>query len=450
MKKFKYLLIGLLSSVLVPLSVNAASGKIAITGSSTVVNGNTATVTVTISSSTAIGSWEVDLNYDKNYLKLTSSTAEAGGTLMVGYTNSASGVKSKTYTFKFKTLKTGSTKLSIDSYDVYANDFSSMTMSAGSKTIKIITQEELEASYSKNNDLGSLAIEGYEISPTFNKETLEYSAVVPEDVKEINILAKASDSKSSVSGAGKQEVTSGINSFEIIVRAENGAEKVYKLNVEVKDANPINVTANKTDYTVVKQRENLPAMPTYQEYDVSISGIDIPAYKNDNTGLILVGLKDSTGEIKLFIYDEKKKDYSIYNEIGVNKITVYPLATDEKLAGYTKGKVKINDTEVDGYYMDKNSRFIVLYGVNVETGEKGFYLYDKENQSIVKYNDEYINELQKKVDLYSYIIIGFAGLVVILLLIIILKKPKKKKKQNPPKVTTVTYDENDNEITEIN
>ena len=36
-----------------------------------------------------------------------------------------------------------------------------------------MTQEELEASYSKDNDLKSLSVEGFEISPEFDKDVTE-------------------------------------------------------------------------------------------------------------------------------------------------------------------------------------------------------------------------------------------------------------------------------------
>lgn len=89
--------------LIIPISVNAASGTIKVTGTSQVVVGNRVTLTVTLSSSTAIGSWEMDLSYDKNYLELVSTNSEGNGTRMVN--SSATGVKSKSYTFTFKTKK---------------------------------------------------------------------------------------------------------------------------------------------------------------------------------------------------------------------------------------------------------------------------------------------------------------------------------------------------------
>ena len=425
MKKFKCFLT-LIALFIMPMVVNAASGSIKVSGTSTAVVGNKVTVTVTLSSSTKIGSWQMNLNYDKSYLQLTSSSAEAGGTVMANST--ASGVKSKSYTFTFKALKTGSTKVSVSSYLAYAfDDLSELSLSSGSKTIKLITQEQLEASYSKDNNLKSLSIDGYELTPAFSKDILEYNVVVPENTKQVTINAAKNDSKASLDGIGTFDVTQGTNSFEIVVRAENGSEKTYKITVEVKDSNPINVTVNGTNYTVVKIKENLPTINSYQETIIKINSFDVPAYHSDITNITLVGLKDAEGNIKLFIYDAEKNEYSNYNEMLGNKITIYPLNTNKIIKGYKKTKININDIEVDAYVYDNVSDFAVVYGINVETGDEGFYLFDKKDGTFVKYNDEYVNSLNEKVELYTYIIFGFIGLFVILFFIC-LKLIRKNKK----------------------
>lgn len=433
MRFWKYIVFLVLTFIILPISVWAATGKITVTSASQVVEKNKVTVTVTLSSSVGIGSWEMALKYDKAYLQLTSSTAEAGGTGMVGASSSDSGIKKQTYTFVFRTLKKGSTTVSVTGYEAYAaSDMSEMNLTATSKTIKIITQEELEASYSKDNNLASLAVEGSSLTPDFSKDILEYSTIVSEDTKEITITAKASDSKSSVVGDGKHEVTSGTNTFEIIVKAENGSEKTYRVIVEVKDANPINVSLGDNNYTVVKLKENMPGAPSYQETTINIEGFDVPAYTSEFTHLTLVGLKDSLGNINLYIYDNGK--YTIYKEIGFNKVTIYPLNTNESLDGYTKQDVVINDIKVTGYKYNNNSRFIIIYGINIDTGEKDFYLYDTKNQSLTIYNNEYINELVKQNQMYTYIIFGFIGILILLIItIIILIRKKKVKKDKPNK-----------------
>lgn len=434
MKRIKKIFMAMLIGLLFPCIVNAASGSINIASSSTVVVGNKVTVTVTISSGTKMGSWQMSLNYDKSYLQLTNSTARDGGTFMIDYAEDP-GVLKKTYTFTFKTLKSGTTKLSVDGYRAYvSSDLSALSLSANTKQIRIITQAELEASYSKNNNLSALEVEGFTLTPEFKTDILEYFVVVPENTKEVNIKATVQDKRASVNGIGTQAVNPGANKFSVIVRAQSGAEKTYVINVEVKDENPINVTVNGKNYTVVKIKENLPAASLYTETTININGFEIPAYKNDNTNLVLVGLKDEEGNISLYIYNKDKNEYQEYNEIGVNKITIYPLTSNEEIKGYKKDTITINGVKVDGYYYTKDSDYVIIYGINVETGDKGFYMYDKKMQSLIKYNDEYIIDLNKKIELYTYIIIGFSGVFILMIIIMIVlakKKSGKKKKQKP-------------------
>ena len=401
MKRIKKFFMAMLIGLLFPCIVNAASGSINIASSSTVVVGNKVTVTVTISSGTKMGSWQMSLNYDKSYLQLTNSTARDGGTFMIDYAEDP-GVLKKTYTFTFKTLKSGTTKLSVDGYRAYvSSDLSALSLSANTKQIRIITQAELEASYSKNNNLSALEVEGFTLTPEFKTDILEYSVVVPENTKEVNIKATVQDKRASVNGIGTQAVNPGANKFSVVVRAQSGAEKTYVINVEVKDENPINVTVNGKNYTVVKIKENLPAASLYTETTININGFEIPAYKNDNTNLVLVGLKDEEGNISLYIYNKDKNEYQEYNEIGVNKITIYPLTSTEEIKGYKKDTITINGVKVDGYYYTKDSDYVIIYGINVETGDKGFYMYDKKMQSLIKYNDEYIIDLSKKIGIIT-------------------------------------------------
>ncbi len=453
MKRIKKFFMAMLIGLLFPCIVNAASGSINIASSSTVVVGNKVTVTVTISSGTKMGSWQMSLNYDKSYLQLTNSTARDGGTFMIDYAEDP-GVLKKTYTFTFKTLKSGTTKLSVDGYRAYvSSDLSALSLSANTKQIRIITQAELEASYSKNNNLSALEVEGFTLTPEFKTDILEYSVVVPENTKEVNIKATVQDKRASVNGIGTQAVNPGANKFSVVVRAQSGAEKTYVINVEVKDENPINVTVNGKNYTVVKIKENLPAASLYTETTININGFEIPAYKNDNTNLVLVGLKDEEGNISLYIYNKDKNEYQEYNEIGVNKITIYPLTSNEEIKGYKKDTITINGVKVDGYYYTKDSDYVIIYGINVETGDKGFYMYDKKMQSLIKYNDEYIIDLNKKIELYSYIIIGFSGVFILMIIIMISlakKKSGKQKKQKPIEKEIKKNVDEKNVIEEIN
>lgn len=429
MKKIKILLVALVCTLLIPSMVSAASGSISVSGSSSAVVGNKVTVTVTLSSSTSIGSWQMALNYDKSYLQLVSSTAEAGGTTMAA--SSASGVKSKSYTFVFKTLKTGSTRVSVSSYLAYAfSDLSEISLTSSSKNISIITQEQLEASYSKNNNLKDLTVtvgeEVYEISPEFDADTLEYQVTVPTGTTSVTVDATRADSTASVDGDGEIEVTEGLNTIPIVVTAQNGEEKTYTLTINVEDQNPINVKVDGTDYTVVKSDTLLTAPTTFMQSSVEIDGFDIPAFVNDVIDYTLVGLKDSEGNISLYRYEDG--EYTLYNELSSKSYTLVPVPFTEEL-DYLKTTVEINGVTMDAYRYDEDSPLVIINALDLETGKEDFYLYDPASGAAVLFDDSFIKNANQTIEYYTYVIIAFGGALFLMLILIFVLLHSTKKKQ---------------------
>ena len=431
MKRIKMLLVGLICALFMPSVVNAASGSISVSGASSAVVGNRVTITVTLSSSTPIGSWQMDLNYDREYLQLVSSSAEAGGTAMVN--SSASGTRSKSYTFVFKTLKTGSTRVSVSSYLAYAySDLSQLDLSTSSKTIRIMTQEELEATYSKNNNLKDITVtvgeETYELDPEFNSDTLEYSVTVPTGTTLVQVEATRSDSTASVDGDGEIEVTEGLNTIPIVVTAQNGEEKTYTLVVNVEDQNPINVTVDGESFTVVKSATLLTAPASYTETTVQIDGFDIPAFVNEAIGYTLVGLKDESGNVSLYRYLDG--DYSLYNEFNTKSYTLVPVSFTEEL-DYIKTTVEINGVTVDAYKYSEDSNLVIINALNLEAGEESLYLYDPKDGAVILFDDSFIKEANQTIEYYSYVILAFGGAIFLMLILIfaLLHSTKKKQKK---------------------
>lgn len=411
--------------ILVPISVQAASCNIKVSGGSQAVVGNTITVNVTLNSNSPMGSWEYLLNYNSSYLKLVS-----GSTSVADYAANAS-TKSKTYTLKFQALKSGTTNINIGSYLVYAFDETQMSVNVSNQTVKIITQAELEASYSKDNNLKNLEVEGYQLSPEFNKDTLEYNVSVPSTVDKVNILASKNDANATVTGDGEKEVVEGSNTFDIVVKAQNGAEKIYKVNVEVEDLNPIEIKVGDKKYRIVKRAEILSKPSSYEETTITINNVEVPAFKSEATGFTLVGIKDEEGNIFLAIYDEKTKEYTIYNEFTSNNLILYLKEFPSPLDGYIKSKIKINNIEVEVYRYKENSRFVICYGMNIENGKYDYYSYDTKEKTFQIVNDEEINDLKEDIKTYKTICIVFAGifLFIFLLTICILISKKRKRKK---------------------
>jgi len=425
-RKFLNLLI-LVCLLLVPFKVLAADASISVSGTSSAVVGSTVTVTVKLSSSTGIGSWEYLINYDSSMLKLVE-----GKTKVADFTDVKGGVTSKSYTLKFKALKSGSAKVSVGSYAMYSyTDEAAMNVSAGSKTVKIMTQAELEASYSKNNNLSKLSVEGYELSPAFNKDTLQYTVELPSNVENIKVSASVADKKAKVSGTGDVAVSEGENKIDVVVTAENGSTKTYTIIANVVDANPITVNVSGVDYTIIKRASLLTIPELFTETTVNIDDVEIPAFYSEITKLTLVGLKDNVGNIKLFVYKDGK--YEEYRELKLSNTTLMLKNIKEK-EYFLTGTVTINDVKYDCLKVSKSSEFALFYALNMATGKEDYYLYDSNEQTLQRYDDELINvlskEIQEKEDSAKilYIIIAVLTIFIIVVIVVFSVKNNKIKK----------------------
>lgn len=424
MKKIKYLLFSLVLSVLFLPTALASSATVGVKVSSNqVVVGKNITVTVTVSSADPLGSWEYILNYDKSLVTLTSTNVAPK---VVDYASGPS-TKSQSYTYTFKTNKKGSAKFSISGANVVGFDESRMSVNNGSKTVSIITQAELEASYSTNNNLSSLSVEGYELKETFNKDTLEYSLDIDSEVKQINILAKKADGKSSVTGTGKKDLTEGLNKFEITVTSQKGTTKTYVLNVNVKELNPIIVTVNGKNYSIVKKSSYLTIPENYEVTTYLYHEEEIEVLHNKELDYTLIGLKNEEGSISLYKYTEKNDTFTLYKEFTFNKIILTLLDHDLALKGYTKTTIKIDKQEIDALEYKGISDFVLIYGVDTSTGKEGYYQYDKKNNIIQLYNENLVNKLNDEKQNYLYITILFGGCLLLAIIIVFIQNGKNRK-----------------------
>lgn len=445
MKRVLKLLGALILPFMFMLNVNAASANVSVSASANqVIVGRNVVVYVVVSSASPIGSWEYTLNYDTSVFKLVSSDV---GLHYASYANNAN-TKSVTYKYTFTALKSGSCNFYVDSVAVVGWDETIFSAVNGAKRVYTLTYAEYQASLSSNNNLESLEVEGYEISPVFDKDVLEYQVKVNEDETLINVKAIAEDNSATINGAGEIEVTAGNNTIDIVVIAENGAEKTYKLSVEVIDKNPINVKVSGKKYTVVKIANNLVKPESFSESKVVIDAFEIPAFYSEILEFTVVGLKDENGTISLFIY--KDSTYTKYIELNFGNITVYPLSIKEDLKNYTKGTVKLQNNEIDCLYLKKSSRYKILYGINVETAEKGYFTYDSKDNTLVHYDSEYADSLNQKIVMLTYSTIAFmASTLLALCAIIGLSKKKKTKKKEISKEEPIVEEEKMDDTKEL-
>ena len=335
---------------------------------------------------------------------------------------------SVTYTFVAKAAGTATiTVKPIDAADYDGNVFSavkSVTITVGNKTTS--TKKDL----SSDNTLSSLSIDGVNLEPAFNKNTTSYNVNLEAGVTKINVKATPNDKSAQVTGIGEIEVSEGNNNIEVVVTAENGSTKTYTITANVKEYDPINVKVENSKYTVVRNIKNVTAPNGYEETKIKIKGEEVPAFKNKTTGYTLVLLKDDKGNQNFYIYKDKK--YILYKEYTFNKIILYPMELKKVPKGYKKTKITFNDDKIIAYKKNKKSNYALIYGMNVETGKKHIYMYDKEEDTLQIYNDELNDVSDEKIEQYKMLIAGLSGLSVLLfliLIIVIMKNHKHNKEQ---------------------
>lgn len=337
---------------------------------------------------------------------------------------------SVTYTFVAKAAGTATiTVKPIDAADYDGNVFSavkSVTITVGNKTTTSSTKKDL----SSDNTLSLLSIDGVNLEPAFNKNTTSYNVNLEAGVTKINVKATPNDKSAKVTGIGEIEVSEGNNNIEVVVTAENGSTKTYTITANVKEYDPINVKVENSKYTVVRNIKNVTAPNGYEETKIKIKGEEVPAFKNKTTGYTLVLLKDDKGNQNFYIYKDKK--YILYKEYTFNKIILYPMELKKVPKGYKKTKITFNDDKIIAYKKNKKSNYALIYGMNVETGKKHIYMYDKEEDTLQIYNDELNDVSDEKIEQYKMLIAGLSGLSVLLfliLIIVIMKNHKHNKEQ---------------------
>lgn len=423
MKKISLIIFSIILSLVFINKVSASSATIsASSNKSTVIVGDTVTITVKVSSSANLGSWNFDVVPSSN---LTFVSSSFGG-LFVADQSPTTTTKSKTYTFTFKAKSSGTGTVKISNARVI--DFDSeenMSINISNSSFRIMTQSELEATYSKNNYLSNLEVEGYSLTPEFNKDTLEYNLDLEYGTESINIIATKEDSRSSIDGIGEVLLSQGMNVIKVVVTAENGSTRIYIINANVKELDPINVTIDGKNYSVVREEQFLPNVnSTYLPKIIQVDGKDVPAYYSSVTDFTLVGLKDEIGNINLYIYKDGK--YTLYNELNFNQLSVYLLNMDEALLpdGYDKKDIVIGDNTIIGYVRD-GYEFAIIYGLNIATGEKHLYKYDAKENTLQRVE----NIDSSKESLYFNIILGSFGFTAVSYIIFINLLSKKNKEQ---------------------
>ena len=165
MENIKKILLGfslLFITLLVNVDKVSAACSVSVSTTRNVIVGNTFKVSTTVSSD--VGSWYYVLSYDSSKVQLISGNPKVVGVIGDGKTN----------TYTFKALRSGTANFSVVNTALASNSTNkACSASSGSASVIMKTQAEIEASYSRNNNLSGLQVANTELSPAFNPDVTE-------------------------------------------------------------------------------------------------------------------------------------------------------------------------------------------------------------------------------------------------------------------------------------
>jgi len=338
----------------------------------------------------------------------------------------------QTSTFTFTAKKEGTVTITVSPVGTIG-DYDNEVYTGGSRslTIRVIKKTQtpsidVNKTYSKNNYLNSLSIEEYEIIPEFNKEKNEYEVTLEPGTEEININASVEDKNASIKGVGKVKITEGINTIKIVVTAENGNERTYQIIANSPEKDPINVKIGGKKYTVIKRKELIGSKSGYEESEEKINGFTIPSLYNEVTKVTLVGVKDEDGNITLVSYDSKTGDYELYNEFTFDIMNLY--IHEKEDSQYKPIKLDINGVSTTGYKLDGVDDFYLVYATNTVTGYEGYYIYDKKENSVQRYDTTAIDSVTSTKDKFLSMVLVLSCVCFLTMLFLLIEVNRDNKR----------------------
>lgn len=91
----------------------------------------------------------------------------------------------------------------------------------------------------------------------FKSGITSYKTTVPEDVEEVEVYAKTTSSKATLTGTGKKKLEKGTNTAEVTVTAENGTKKTYTIEITREGKSKETAATTQTEETTTDANENI-------------------------------------------------------------------------------------------------------------------------------------------------------------------------------------------------
>lgn len=273
----------------------------------------------------------------------------------------------------------------------------------------------------KTNTLSSLGIDGYQLSPSFDKKTTSYKLTVKKNVTSIKVNASLSSDKSSFNNGNGPRVVSlnyGNNDVVIEVKSESGSIKKYTIKVVREDERSsnnylksLNVTAGDFDFdkktlnysfSVPNDTTSIKVIADVEDDKSSVSGNKTYDLK-EGVNTIEVNVTAENGSMRKYTLkvtrivknkDEKENNYLESLEIENYQImfdkdtSIYNVTIDNEKKLNIKYKVSSQNASVivNGNENLKNGSIIRITVRGVDGSTREYIINISKNETISKDN----------------------------------------------------------------
>mgnify|MGYP002533399466 FL=1 len=215
-----------------------------------------------------------------------------------------------------------------------------------------------------NNDLASLSITDYQISPEFNKNTRNYYVAIPTTISSVKVNAQAESAKATVKITGNTQLTKTENTIQIVVTSAKGRKKTYKIIVTKQKENTL-----KLQSLEIKGATFSPAFDSSKYYytaEMKINDdskdITVEAVANNaNAKIEVIGNKGiQAGENLVSVIVSNSRETTVY-EILINatveKTIISNVENNDKIQQVKNGVLE--------FFKDENKVIALLVAVAV-------------------------------------------------------------------------------------
>lgn len=215
-----------------------------------------------------------------------------------------------------------------------------------------------------NNDLASLSITDYQISPEFNKNTRNYYVAIPTTISSVEVNAQAESAKATVKITGNTQLTKTENTIQIVVTSAKGRKKTYKIIVTKQKENTL-----KLQSLEIKGATFSPAFDSSKYYytaEMKINDdskdITVEAVANNANAKIEVignkGIKAGENLVPVIVSDSRETTvYEILINATVEKTIISNVENNDKIQQVKNGVLE--------FFKDENKVIALLVAVAV-------------------------------------------------------------------------------------